>query len=272
MSRLRGFLWLTAGLIVAFLAAIIAYMTLSRAAQMSSGQVPVEGAYQQVVTVARPVAVRSLLTADMLMTQELPVASVPEGAAAELDQVVGKMTLSELYTGEVVLLQRLVDPDVISGDGRLAVALESEQVLVAMPAADLLSQIALLKPGDKVDILVSMDFPLTGGVSSVEAAGGKEEEKQVTFALLQNVTIAALPGAEQPKADEEAKAVVSQAAAAPQALLVILAPQDALLLKYALDAGGIQDIALRAPGVDQEWETEPVDVDYIIDRHKIPVQ
>ncbi len=262
MSRLRGFLWLLAGLVVAFLAAVVAYVTLSRAARVSVGEVRVEGATQQVVVTAQPVPVRTLLTAEMLTTQELPVASVPVGAFTEVEAAVGKLTLTELYTGEVLLEQRLVDPNIIAADGRTAVALNAEQVLVAMPATDLMSQVAVLKPGDRVDILVSMQFP-KGGIEG-------EGEEMITYILLQNVTIAALPGATQPT--DSAGKPTNEPPAAPKALLVTLAPQDALVLKYALDSGAIQDIALRAPGADQEWEFDPVDIDYVIDAYSIPVR
>ncbi|MEA3407628.1 MAG: hypothetical protein U9R48_06065, partial [Chloroflexota bacterium] len=55
-----------------------------------------------------------------------------------------------------------------------------------------------------------------------------------------------------------------------KALLLTLAEQDALILKYVMDKGGIQDIVLRAPGVDRSFEAQPVNVDYIIDAFQIP--
>ncbi len=164
---------------------------------------------------------------------------------------------------------RLVDPNITTGDGRLAVAMADEQVLMAVPADDLLSQVSVLKPGDQVDILISLEVPTVATAATLEAPTGSET-KLVTFELLQNVTIAALPGGTLPEAQEATAALVNQAPASPDALLVTLAPQDALTLKYALDAGGIRDITLRAPGAGQKWDVEPVDMDYVIDRLKIP--
>jgi len=57
-----------------------------------------------------------------------------------------------------------------------------------------------------------------------------------------------------------------------RAILFALSPQDALVLKYAKDAGGIQDIVLRSPGADGPFSTEPVDIDYIINRYQIPTE
>jgi hypothetical protein len=53
-------------------------------------------------------------------------------------------------------------------------------------------------------------------------------------------------------------------------LLVTLAPQDALTLKYLIDAGGGIDIVLRAPGVERPFDVAPVDIDYLINRYSIP--
>jgi hypothetical protein len=44
------------------------------------------------------------------------------------------------------------------------------------------------------------------------------------------------------------------------------------MLKYVLDAGGIMDVVLRAPGVEQPFTTEPVDVDYLIRRYQTPIE
>src|SRR5690606_26682860 len=94
-------------------------------------------------------------------------------------------------------------------------------------------------------------------------------EQQATFDLLQNVTVVALPGLQN--AAETAQGAAAGQGALPEALLVTLRPQDALQLKYVLDAGGTLDLALRAPGADQPYDVTPVDVDYLIDRLKIPI-
>ena len=75
---------------------------------------------------------------------------------------------------------------------------------------------------------------------------------------MQNVSIAAVV-----KADE---------GGAPSALLLTISPQDALVLKYVKDAGGIVDIVLRAPGVDRPFEVDPVDVDYVLNRYQMPIE
>ncbi len=262
MGRLRGCLWLTAGLVVALLAGVVAFVTLSRAT--ASQQAPVEGEQGaagptvQVVVAARAVTVRAALGSDDLATKEIPVEAVPEGAVSDLEDALGKVTLVDLYPGEVILSQRLVDPNVITGDGRYALIIAEDQVLMAFPAGDLMSRSRVLKPGDQVDLLFTMNLPTDRAPVATGGAAGAEGEEQFTFNLMQNITIAAI--------------VTGDEGGAPQALLLTISPQDALVLKYVKDAGGIVDIVLRAPGVDRPFEVEPVDVDYVLNRYQIPIE
>jgi pilus assembly protein CpaB len=281
-GRLRGCMWLTGGLAVAILAGAVAFITLQRAATLRGDEGAAPGPRVQVVVALGALPVRLQLTNEDVALKDLPVEQVPEGAVREIGEAVGKITLVDLYPGEVILAQRLVDPDIISGDGRLALVVADDEVLMAFPATDLMSSVGVLKAGDRVDILVSLEFPTDRGLASVpalaaeeggattqegtapeRATGGATEEEQATFNLLQNVSIAAVVRGEPVGGRETGTA---------QALLLTVSPQDALLLKYAKDAGGIVDVVLRAPGNEAPFTTSPVDVDYMINRYRIPTE
>ena len=278
MGRLRGFLWLIAGVVVAALATIVAYTTLSDAAAKSGGGI-VSKPEVQVVVAARPVTMRSTLTEADLKAITLAVDAVPEGAIGDPAEAEGQITLVDLSAGEVILARRLLDPNVVTGDGRLALFVAEEEVLMAFPATDLMSRVEVLKPGDRVDILISLEFP-TGREVEVTTSPGETEtartagstgEEQATFIVLENVGIAALTGW-RPSTGEGGGLLPSGGTEArpPTAILFALSPQDALVLKYVKDAGGIQDIVLRAPGAEGPFDTEPVDVDYVLNRFQIP--
>lgn len=258
MARLRGFVWLAAGLVVAVLAGIVAFVTLSAATTVEGDQQAVSPPSVSVVVAARGVDVRSLLTAEDLELRKVPVDAVPETALRETEDGTGKITLVDLYPGEIILDQRLVSPDVLAADGRTAVLLNDDQVLMAFPANDLMSQLNVLKRGDHVDLLLTMDLPpdalTVAGPEAVQATG--EDTEQTTFALLQNVVIAQVM-----RRGEEQQVT---------AFLFTLDPQDALFLKYVKDAGGNMDIVLRAPGVEGEFDLFPVDLDYLINRVRSP--
>jgi pilus assembly protein CpaB len=272
MGRLRGFLWLVAGLVVAAVAALIAFTALSRATAQRAGQVVV-GPKVQVAVAAHAVPVRSQLKAEDLQVKSVPVETVPEGAIREVAAATGKLTLVDLYPGEIILAQRLVDPNVTSADARQALVVSGEEVLMAFPANDLMSRSGVLKPGDHVDLLFTLDFPANRGpalpaaaTGSTAAAGERSAgtgTERATFNMLQNVTIAALVAAKA-----SAGGVTG---AAPDAILLTVSPQDALVLKYAKDAGAVMDIVMRPPGNERPAAAEPVDFDYLLNRYRIPI-
>lgn len=276
MGRLRGFLWLVSGLVVAGLAGIVAFVTLTRAAAQGTGEV-VSRPGVPVVVASRRVTLGSTLTSADLEVIEFPIDIVPEGAMGEQAEAVGQVALVGLAPGEVVLARRLMDPNVTSGDGRLALFVAEDEVLMAFPATDLMTSVGVLKPGDRVDLFISLVFPANRGMETAtsegEAVGPVQREELATFVVLQNVGIAALIGG--PSSEGESGGFLSSGGGelgSPEAILLTLSPQDALVLKYVKDAGGIQDIVLRAPGAERPFSTDPVDVDYVINRYQIPTE
>jgi pilus assembly protein CpaB len=263
MGRLRGLVWLTAGIVVAMLAGIVGFMTLSRAAAQTGTQETSTVPTVPVVVAARAVAVRAGLTAQDLAVRQMPADAVPEGALRDTADAQGKLTLVELTPGEVVLGRRLLDPNIIPPDGRTAVFMADEEVLMAFPAGDLLTRMNMIKAGDRVDVYFSLNFPTDREMQSSDTTttggGGSTGDEQHTFVALQNVAVAQV-------------IVGTGDNPAPQAVLFTLTPQDALVLKYLKDAGGVQDLVLRAPDVDRLFETDPVDVDYMINRYGLPIE
>lgn len=261
MGRMRGRLWLVAGILVALLAAAVAYAALNRAMQGPPG-VQDAASEVEIVAAARAVPVRSVLTAEDLQLKRIPASAAPEGALREIGEAEGKITLVDLYPGEALLSQRLVEPDDVSASGRLGLLVAADEVLVAFPADDRLTRAGVLKPGDHVDLLFSLEVitdrePGAGATT----AGGQTENPLQTFNALQNLTIAAVVAQE-----------TDAPAGPPEALLFTVSPQDALVLKYLIDAGAVADVVLRAPDAEGPFTVEPVDVDYLIDRYKIPTQ
>ena len=276
MGRLRGFLWLVAGLVVAGLAGIVGFITLSRAAAQSVGEMASKPAVP-VVVAARAVALRSTLTSEDLEVKQLPVDLLPEGVLSDVLDAQGKVALVDISPGELILARRLMEPNTISADGRLALFIAEDEVLMAFPATDLLSRAGVLKPGDRVDLLISLHFPADRGMVMLaeegKAAAPRGGEERATFVLLENVGIAGFVGG--PSAEQESGGILSpgaKGASSVEAILFTLSPQDALVLKYVKDAGGVQDIVLRAPGAEQPFSVEPVDVDFVINRYRIPTE
>jgi len=218
-GRLRGCLWLTAGLVVAVIAAVLAYITIERYAVGSGAGDAATGPTVAVVVAARAIPVRSQLVPEDLDIQEMPVRMVPEGAVGEIEGAAGQLTTVDLYPGEIVVARRLLDPNTIAPDGRLALVISDEEVLMAIPTADLMSQVGILKAGDHVDLLFTLPFPVGSAIGGI--AGRTDEDQPMTFSLLQNVTIAAVVGG--PTATGESEG-------APRALLLTIRDRALILL------------------------------------------
>jgi pilus assembly protein CpaB len=256
MARTRGCIWLVAGIVVALLAGVVGYVTLSRQAAPDPGAAAQDtGATVTVVAATGAIPVGAVLTADLLTEKDVPVQAAPEGYLADADEAVGKITLTDLAAGEILLAARVAEPNVTSGNGRVALIMDRDKLLMAFPANDLMNGLGILKPGDHVDLLFTLSFKdRTGGVEG-------ETEELVTFKAIENQVIAAIVGG---GADEEGNA--SQA----RALLLTVAPEDAITLKYLKDAGATMDVVLRAPGAEQPFEVDPMDVDRLINEYRIP--
>jgi len=52
-------------------------------------------------------------------------------------------------------------------------------------------------------------------------------------------------------------------------LILIVDPQEAVIIKYLKDSGGVIDFALRAPTSERLFDTEPVTINYLARRYGI---
>jgi len=278
-SRRRGWLWLFVGFVFALIAAFIAMAVVELRVQQSVSVA--EPAGQKEAAEAEPVgpvvvamthiAPTEPIESGDVTLQEWPVDIIPEGAATDIEEVIGKITTADIYAGEAILTLRLADPDITSE--HVAFTMDEDKVIFALPPDDLMSQIHLLKAGDLVDILFSLE-PEQKAQATPEAGQGEESvigEGLFTTDALQSQRITAIvvrvPETLPTQAGEE---VVSAGPAEPEAILLALDPQDALVLKYFRDAGGIMDIVLRHPSNEKLFELHTVNLDYIKDLYGLP--
>ncbi|MDH7485244.1 MAG: Flp pilus assembly protein CpaB [Anaerolineae bacterium] len=263
MKRRSGILWLGTGVILAILAALLSFRLLSSVAPTSAAG-PEETVTVPVVVAREDVPVRTLLTEEDVMVRRMPPELVPVGAATTLDQVLGKISKIHLAMGEVVLVERLADP-LRKGEDVLF-TMPEDKLLIALPGDDLMSHTGLLKPGDKIDILYSWD--VAGGSMRTGSP-----EAPASISALQNLEIQAIITAKIDSGTESVMTGVGQIGlnmeSGESAILVAVDPQDALVLKYLRDVGGILDFALRAPTNDQFMDTEAVTREYLSDRYQI---
>lgn len=244
---------------------------------------------EKVVVAARDIDIGTLIQPDDVQQLDVPVELVPRNALAEVDQAVGRLAKAALVAGELVLEHHLADPTNVSHD--LAFVIGDNQVLVAFPATDLMSELGVLQPGDTVDILASLNQKVKIIRAGQQAVTGAEEEvtatELFTFDAFQRISISAIIAevkTEAGTAPISAQVVRSEggtpaptptplpAPARVKAYLLAVSPQDALVLKHLRDAGATFDIVLRSPTSTALYELNPVFSQYINDRYQLEVE
>jgi len=245
---------------------------------------------EKVLVTSRGIPMAAVLAPDDLKLVDMPVGFVPRNRMTDPNDAVGKVVNIPMVAGEMILPHHLIDPSNVI-DRTLAFSLEDHEVLMAFPILDLMSRLNILKKGDLVDILVTGSYEIAGGGALL---GAEEEEETKTYTLdaMQRITISAVvldivqvPQQATPTAQIDPEAVLTPGAdttptplpppessrleSAPIALMLALAPQDALVLKHLKDTGAIFDLVLRAPTSTELFDTVPVTSEYLIERFQI---
>jgi Flp pilus assembly protein CpaB len=241
---------------------------------------------ESVVVASHDIALGALLKASDILLLEVPLGLAPRDAITDPELVMGKITKSQMVSGEMVLGHNLADPTNINHD--LAFVIDDELVLMAFPANDLMSQVNLLQRGDVVDILASVEVEIPQAEGGIESFSPNEEQKEpekrlYTFAALQRVGVTAIivdilnngqpaasastnvtaGGTPEPTPTPERSNIITQA------YLLAVTPQDALVLKHLIDANSRFDFILRNPTSTELFDLSPVMREYLIDRYQL---
>jgi len=246
---------------------------------------------EKVVIVQRDLAVGDILQAEHVKFADVPVGLIPRNAIRDIDEVIDRMVKVPLVSGEMILSHHLADPTYISHD--IGFTMSENMVMMAFPASDLMSSLNVVQRGDLVDIFVTLNET----VDLVEIQGDEtvspdpiaaDEENQTltrlfTFDAMQATDISAVIADIEyeegsytdvpidPEADLNASTEPYPSRVNVKAYLLILNPQDALLLKHLVDIGGVFDLVLRVPTSDQLFDLQPIMSEYLIDRYQLEV-
>jgi len=222
----------------------------------------------QAIFAVRDVPMGTVISAEDVKIAEFPIKFAPSDAIKSPEAAIGKISKMDLVEGELLLEHYLVDPTNVSAYD-VAYILDDNHVLMAMPATDLMSREAIIKRGDIVDMMVSIQETLETVDTEGEFEGETSPEEtgppqQVTFTVSQRLGISAIiidilqdPNAETPPENPSQNQVVVQA------YLIALNPQDALVVKYLKDIGGIFEFVIRAPTSTGQFDLTPVTSEFI---------
>ena len=255
MNRKRfGVILIVLGVLLALAVGAVVYLQTEEAAKIAR-QVPT----QEVVVALNDLPERLAISASSVALTKVPVDLVPPERAASLSDVVGKYPLTRVYKGEILLQPKLADT---SGQTGPSFALKQGFVAITYAGNDLMTPTGAIRPGDRVDILLTLPLPRpTTGTGS----GGSSNQPpppipQVTQTLVQNVEVlrvGSFPSSGQP-----------EGAAAGRGITFQVSHQDALVLKWAKDSGGTIDLALRHPSDKEPVDTEAITANYVLRNFK----
>lgn len=268
----RGWIWLTAGVILALVAGVMTFDTINDATTAAVKSSIQDSATTQVLVAATDILPNQLVTEDMVSIVEVPVYLAPLQAATSVEQVVNRIATSSIASGAFLIRDHLVSPT--DPNSPVLYTIDKESVLMAIPSTALLGNLGFLKVGDRVDIAYTTDLEVdilnkAEGQNVSADAQTKEDPRSgqsipVTFFSLQNVEI---KGLAKFSLGEESGPIT-----APDALLVAVNPQDALIIKYLMDTGADMEMFLRAPGNDTLAPSQPVDQEYLINRFQLHLE
>jgi Flp pilus assembly protein CpaB len=284
----RGRILILLGLILAVGTAAIVFVMLRGAA----GGEPAAVEREDVVVAIQPIPEDEPVEGRVEL-RSIPKESIPEGAIRSLEETTGLLAAGPIPQGTILQPELLISPAQLMQQGQLGKLVEPGFVAVAFPITELSSVSYGIQPGDRVDVLMSFFFidvdqdtqsiqpicpplcPTGEGVSS--ATSTTDQRPRVAAQLtLQDAKVlgvgrwSAEPSALQAQATPEPGTEEEQAAAEPpQYITLMLAPQDALVLKLAREYGASIDLAVRAQDDHQQFTTQQVTLDYVLARFAI---
>ena len=262
---------LIAAIALGALTSYIAWRYVDQATQQSG-----QAADMTPVVVANvAIPARTIITPDMVRLQPLPAATVHSQAVPSVNQVVGKVTKSDVVADEQVLSSRLY---LQRGDSGLAFMIPDGMRAVSVGFSEMIGSGGMVVPGDHVDVLGVFESkgPINSrpqAASQTNQQNANNQDTTVATVVLQNVQVLAVaqqvqgqdttpknsgpsvPGTQQQQTPPEQ--VRSDPAPQPAAKTATLAlsPEDALKMVLAEGKGQIR-LALR-PANDKQTPNVP---------------
>ncbi len=274
MRRSSGRILVLLGIILA-IGSFVGVMSLMRHTQQTPAEAPV--VTRRVVVAARDIPAYTKLTSDSLTTKEVPLDLVPPMAVTNVYSVTDHIALTNIYADQVIMETMIATAD---SDDSLLPSLSVPPGMVAMtiPVNEVTGVAEALREGDHVDVIVSLN------VLDWDAQGNESKPEYSAQFTIQDVEIVHLGSWAPPVPDETTSQGASSSVLGagggrtggtvcePLSIVTLLVePQDALVLKYALDTKvkegrDAYTLVLRAKDSDERYTTEAVNQEYMVQR------
>ncbi len=198
---------------------------------------------------------KSVITADMFTTKDIPEQYVHPDAVTEPEQAIGYVSNSDIAAGEVLLKEKLVGNK--GGPVGLSFVVPLGMRAVAIPVNETTSVGGLIKPGDRVDVIGTLELEVAKSITPGQAP--IMTRTMVSQVLLQNIEVlavgATLNNAVPETTEDNGKDTNSQVTAAKNVTLAV--PVDKMQsLALMADSGKIT-LALRSPVDESKYDRPP---------------
>jgi pilus assembly protein CpaB len=172
-----------------------------------------------VVAAKSAISPRTRITQDLVYVREIPEEAVHPKAVHDIDTVIGMIAKYEILEGEQIVLDRLYREDERIG---LVSSVPNHMRAVAVPVDEVVGVAGFVKPGDKVDVLVT--------------ASGVGNTGDVAFTVLEDIEVLAVAQETEDKSQGKAKVSTS--------VTLAVTPSQAERLALAEEIGKLR-LALR---------------------------
>jgi pilus assembly protein CpaB len=293
MRHRTGLILILAGLFLAAMTTVLVIRIANQAQEAGRSTIR----QVQVVAASRDILDQTQIPADALTIKSFPADFVPPGALGSADEVVGKFA-NGLIARDQVIVARQVLPAQRSPN--LSDRVPPGKVAIWLPMPELLAQANVLKPGDRLDILLTIPLaPQAGQAGQAGQGGGGQASALSTQTTLQNVEVFRLGEQEISLAASGTGSPSGQYGAATNSGMVPAQPaqggqagqagqpnqakptgraigflvdhQDAVIIKFIKDSGGTIDLALRSVEEQQIVRTDAVTLDSVTERFRFRV-
>jgi Flp pilus assembly protein CpaB len=294
--RGRGRLLIVLGVILGLAAAGGVLYVMMQGAQPPPTAPPPEAPVPmtQIIVAAQNIPRASEISEDLVTRRDWPAGNEPPGVIADVSELIGKVAKTEIFQGQPIVRSMLTE--IVEGSDA-AFAIPEGRVAVAFPITRFSSVGYGIQSGDHVDVFLSARFidreeekqaardsidfrvevmeRLTGAdveSASFEIPLFEAKARPVTQLIVQNAGVLRVGAWATPTpvpVEEGEEGAPAPPPAPPDMVILVVSPQDALVLKYARENNFILDLALRAAGDENPITAEAVTLEYMIRRFGI---
>ena len=180
---------------------------------------PVSAETVRVVVAKSAISPRTKITQDLVYVREISEEAAHPKAVRDIDSVIGMTAKYEILEGEQIVMDRLYREDERIG---LVSSVPSHMRAVTVPVDEVVGVAGFVKPGDKVDIIVT--------------ASGVGQTGDVAFTVLEDIEVLAVAQETEDKSQGKAKVSTS--------VTLAVTPSQAERLALAEEIGKLR-LALR---------------------------